>query len=124
MSTPNPVTGAANSASLSTLIATLQNLVTALNNATKTQLNIEGAASQENISTATWIAAQNRLCRVSIVAPGTATGTIYDASNASDISTPIWTIPTALGMVKVSIPITDGLLVVPGTGQNVTVSWS
>lgn len=110
--------------SLSTLITVLQNLVQALNNATSTMLNIAGHSTQENILIPTVIAGATRLCKVSIVSQGNAVGFIYDSANTNDTFTPIWAIPTALGMVNVNLPVNNGILVVPGSGQNVTVSYS
>jgi hypothetical protein len=131
MSTPNPLAGLQtgnpqqpNGASISDVLTTLKNLVNALNNATQTFLNINGAATQENIVLPTLISGAKRLCKVSIVTEGDAVGFIYDSGNLNDVFTPIWAIPTALGMVNVNMPVTNGIVIVPGDGQNVTVTYS
>lgn len=111
--------------SLSDLLTTIKNVVTALNNAAQTYLNINGLQNNANITTATVVkTTSGRLAMVSVIAGGSANGTIYDAINTTSTSTPIFTIPDTPGVFFANLPVTNGIVVVPGSGQIVTVSYS
>jgi hypothetical protein len=69
-----------------------------------------------------------RLCRVSVTTAGSATGMAYDGATLQAQSKPIWPIPAAQASngepYKVNIPTTVGLLIIPGTGQVLSVTFS
>lgn len=109
-----------------TIVSTVQNLVTALNTAGTNYVNVAGSQDFYNISTATMIKnSAGRIVNVSVIVPGSAAGTIYDATNVSDTSRPIYQVAFAsTGIQVVNLPFQYGLLVVPGTGQTLAGSFS
>jgi hypothetical protein len=123
MSTPNP-TG---SASLSDILTAAKNLVVAVNGLTQAYLNVQGALNAANIRAATVIkGAAGRVARVSVITAGSSVGMIYDASTIGSLTKPLWPIPNTANSepFEVNLPASFGILVQPGTGQVVTVSYS
>lgn len=111
--------------SLSDILTAAKNIVTALNGAAQTYINVNGARLQSAISASTLISSvPGRLATISVTTAGSTAGTIYDSNSASVTTAPIYTIPNAVGVVVVNMPVINGVLVVPGTGQVVTVSYS
>ncbi len=112
-------------ASLDSLQTTAQNIATALGTATQAYLNVNGIAVAQDLTVATLVrTGAGRLVKVSITTAGSGNGHIYDANDASLTTRPIYTIPQTLGVVDVDLPVTSGIVVAPGTGQHVTVSFS
>lgn len=113
------------SASASDILTTLKNLVTALNQLAQNQININGAINAPNISAPTVVKlSAGRIAEVSVLTAGSATGTIYDGVMVTSITKPLYVIPNQTGIYVVNLPTSIGLLVIPGTGQVVTVSYS
>jgi hypothetical protein len=116
-------------ASTTALLTALQNVVTALNSQTQATLSIAGLTVATAISAATVVkTAAGRVCRVSVTTAGSAVGHIYDANQLGVTTKPLWVIPEAAQPngepFDVGIPAAYGVLVVPGTGQTVAVSYS
>ncbi len=112
-------------ASLSDLLTTAQNIVTAINNAAQVYFNVNGVQSTADITAATLVrVGAGRIAVVSVTTAGSAVGHIYDANIASATTLPIYTIPTTAGVYVVNLPVTYGIVVAPGSGQHVTVSFS
>lgn len=112
------------SASLSDVLTTLKNGVTAISNAAQTYANVQGTSNVSSISAGTVVkASAGRVASVSVTTLGTSTGTIYDSSTAT-ATRPIYVIPTAVGLYTVNLPASYGIYAVPGTGQVITVSYS
>ncbi len=113
------------SASPSDVLTAIKNIVTALNAATDTQLSINGKLNAAAIGTATVVkSGSGRLATVSVVIAGTTPGTIYDGNTLLAISKPLGVIPNMVGVFSVNLPVSFGILVVPGTGQVVTIGYS
>jgi hypothetical protein len=112
-------------ASLSDLLTTAKNIASAINGVAQTYVAVQGAQIRHNMTAATVVSTtQGRLAMVSVTTAGSAVGVIYDA-NATGITTrPIYTIPNTVGVVFVNLPVVYGVVVAPGTGQAVTVSYS
>lgn len=118
---PPPQTGG----SIADLLTTAQNLVQAVNNAATTFLNVQGKRTVSNISTATLVSpVGGRVCKISITTSGTTVGHVYDTNQVSATTPPVYTIPNSSGVVDVNMPVSFGIVVVPGTGQVVAVSYS
>ncbi len=112
-------------ASLSDLLTTAKNIASAINGVAQTYVFVQGAQVRQNITAATVVrAGQGRLATVSVTTAGSAVGTIYDSASTSITTRPIYTIPNTVGVVSVNLPVVYGVLVTPGTGQAVTVSYS
>jgi hypothetical protein len=113
----------------SQLLTALQNVVTAINTASTAFLNVNGQTNAANISVPTVVKpSPGRIARVSIIVAGSATGFIYDGASLTARTKPLWIIPEAGATngepYEVNFATSFGLLVVPGTGQTVTVGYS
>lgn len=123
-----PTGMAQQSTPLSDLLTAVKNLVIALNGATQAFKEVNGISTTEGITAATVLkTSAGRVASVSITTAGSATGMIYDSANTT-ASAPLWVIPeTAAANGQpyfVNLPTDSGILVIPGTGQTLTVSWS
>lgn len=122
---PAPPAVGTNQPSTAQMLAALQNVVTALNNATQTYLNVNGTSNLAGISTPTLVkASAGRVVNVSVVATGSYVGQIYDASQLGMTTRPLYVIPAAIGLNEVNLPAAYGILITPGTDMEVTVSFS
>jgi hypothetical protein len=123
---PNSV---AASTSLSDLLTAAKNLVVALNNAADAYLSVNGKSTLEAITTPTVVkSTAGRIVSVSIITQGSSTGMIYDSNAVGVTTAPLWVIPEAAASggepYVINMATNSGILVVPGTGQSVTVNWS
>lgn len=113
------------SASTSDVLSAIKNIVTALNASTDTLLSINGKLNFPATGAATVVkATPGRLARLSVTVAGTAPGTIYDGATLTAKTKPLGIIPNTVGIFTVNLPLSFGLLVVPGTGQMVAGSYS
>lgn len=112
-------------ASLSDILTAAKNLVIAFNSNTQALLQINGTSNYAGIRTATVVKnAPGRIVTVSILIAGSTYGTIYDGAALGATMRPIAPIPNSIGMLSVAISCAYGILVVPGTGQTVSVGYS
>lgn len=110
--------------SMATILATFQNITTAINTLSTTWADIQGIATSGSLSAATVVkAAPGRLCSVVVTTAGAA-GTIYDSTNAAATSNPIFVVPATLGVYVVNIPCAFGIVYAPGSAQVAVVSYS
>ena len=87
---------------------------------------LEGRLSTLNITSGTLVKpTPGRVFKVSVVVAGSGAGTVNDvAAVASAASTnQIGTTPTAVGTVDFNWPCANGIVVVPGSGQTVAITW-
>ena len=81
-----------------------------------------------DITAATVIkATAGRLYTISVVVAGSAAGAVYDnnATSGNTAANQIGVIPDTAGQVPFyGFPTSTGIVVVPGTGQTLAVSWS
>ena len=111
-------------ASLSDLLTTAKNIASAINGVAQTYVAVQGARVQQNITASTVVStAAGRLAMVSVTTAGTSDGVIYDA-NDTTTTRPIYHINNVEGVVFANLPVVYGIVVVPGTNQHVTVSYS
>jgi hypothetical protein len=105
-------------------MSTLKNIATALTASLQYTLNINGAANHPAITTATVVkTSAGRICSVSVIVAGSA-GHIYDSAVLGVTTKPLYVIPATVGIIVVNMPAAFGILVVPGSGQTVSVSYS
>jgi hypothetical protein len=66
-----------------------------------------------------------RLHTINVVVAGSAAGAAYDAATvpAGTAATQLISIPNALGSYPVNMQVTNGIVVTPGAGQTLAVSW-
>lgn len=67
-----------------------------------------------------------RLVNLTITDAGSAEGAVYDAATVqeADASNMIAVIPTTTGIMTLNFPFTNGLVVKPGTGQSISLTYS
>ena len=123
------------SGSLSDILTTGKNVVTSIAQLGQNYLNVQGVSIAKNITATTLVkSGSGRVVRIVVLATnGSSTGSIYDAiSTATAASTnQIWTIAAAVtasganaGPIELNLPFKDGLVITPGTGMTVVVSYS
>jgi hypothetical protein len=117
-------------ASTDDILSAQKNGVQAINNLAQVTKNIVGAVSSGTISATTYIpTTYGWIGKISIITAGSTNGTIYDASSTASASSSnaLVTIPstaTAGTIVTVNMPVTNGLVITPGTGMVLVVSYS
>ena len=86
---------------------------------------LEGRLSTLNITAATVVkATPGRLFKVSVIVAGAA-GTINDCATTgvAAASNQVGTTPAAVGTTDFNWPMQAGIVVVPGAGQTVAITW-
>lgn len=86
-----------------------------------------GASTVSNITVATVIkATAGRICKVSVIVAGSAVGTVNNCATtgAAAVANQVGTTPTALGTTDFQMVCSTGIVVVPGTGQTLAVSYN
>ena len=112
-------------ASLSDLLTTAKNIASAINGLAQTYVSVQGARIQQNITAATVVSSSaGRVAMISVTTAGSSDGVIYDATDTTTTTRPIYSIDNVVGAVFVNLPVVYGIVVVPGTGQAVSVSYS
>ena len=112
-------------ASLSDILTVGKNIVTAINGISQNYINVQGAQNSGKLTVATLVQlGAGRVANVVVTTAGTTVGYVYDANSTSSTSNPIYVIPNTVGLVFVNMPVGIGLVVAPGTGQAVTISYS
>lgn len=112
------------SASLSDLLTSSKNIVSALNGSSQNSLSINGSSLKTAITTSTLVkTGAGRIASVSVIVAGSAGG-IYDANAVSATTGQIGVIPATVGIFVWNMPFSNGLVVTPGAGQTVSVSYS
>jgi hypothetical protein len=122
------------SGSLSDILTTGKNIVTAISTLGQNYLNVQGASIAKNITASTLVKpGSGRVVTVIVTVAGSTDGAIYDAIStaAASPNNLIWTIhkdatvsaATSVPVV-LNLPFKDGLVITPGTGMTVIVSYS
>ena len=86
----------------------------------------QGRNSQLGIAAAVAVKqASGRIQRVQVLVAGSAAGAVYDSVSTSGNSAAnqVGVIPNAVGSYLIDMPCLSGIVVVPGTGQTVAVSY-
>lgn len=113
-------------ASLDDILTSLKLNTAAINAQTQNNTILAGSTDFWNITSAKVIkASPGRIVRISLIAAGSAAGTIYDATSTTDTSRPIYSIlTTSTGVTLVDLPCQYGIVIAPGTSQAVSGSFS
>jgi hypothetical protein len=113
------------SASISDILTAAKNLVTAINGLGQTYLKVQGALRSDTLTATTLVSTgQGRVASISVTVAGSADGMIYDSSATGSLVNSLSVIDNVLGVTVVNMPYNNGLVVVPGTGMTVVVSYS
>jgi hypothetical protein len=111
----------------SQILSALQNVAIALNTASTAYLNVQGQLTAAAITVPTVVkASAGRIAAVSVIVAGSATGMVYDGAVLTATTKPLYVIPDVVSLepYEVNFATSFGLLIVPGTGQTVSVSYS
>ena len=121
-------------ANIDDILTTQKNGVIAINNINQTisliynQLKyVYGTTTSESFSAGTLVVSgPGRLVSFSVSSAGTGVGGIYDASATGAISPSnnLAATPTTAGVYQVGMHFSNGLVIAPGTGQYVSVTYS
>lgn len=111
--------------SLSDMLSSAQNIATALSNISQTYLNTVGVRNNLDITSNTLVyGSAGRVASVVVTATGATAGAIYDSNNVSSLTGKIFTIPATVGVTVLNFPVSNGIVVAPGAGQTISISYS
>lgn len=113
-------------ANLDDILTTQKNGVVAVNQVAENAFGVQGRKTALEISSATLIhSGEAWVARISVLVAGAA-GAIYDANTVATATTGrrICIIPASVGIVEIFMPVTRGIVVTPGAGQIVSVSFT
>jgi len=114
-------------ASLTDILTTQKNGVVAINNLAQATARGLGTQTSVTVTAATLIFnGPGYLVSFSVVVAGSSAGTISNTNAVSTVaaSNALCVIPATVGVVKVGQVFSTGLVVTPGTGQSVNVTYS
>ena len=114
-------------ASLSDILTAQKNGVVAINNVSQTNQRSLGTQTSTTVTAATVIYANpGYLVNFSVTVAGTTVGTIYNTTTTTTTAATnaLCVVPNAVGITKVGQVFNAGLVVVPGTGQSINVTYS
>jgi hypothetical protein len=112
-------------ASLSDLLTAVQHVASNIAQAAQTYLAVQGQQSKSGIAAITPLkVGPGRVAYVNVTVAGTAAGSLIDSNSAAAVAPVLAPIPNAVGSTFVNMPFNLGLVVIPGTGQTVSVSFS
>lgn len=118
-------------ATLDDLLTAQKNGVVAINNLNQTYQQVltkmqylAGSKTSLNISASTTVVSSGsgRLVKICVVAAGSTTGTVYVGSVAA--ANAVYTIQNTVGSYDVGAQFSGALIIVPGTGQTVSATYS
>ena len=113
-------------ASLDDILTAQKNGVVAINNLAQNTVRALGTQTSLTVTATTVIfTGSGYLVNFSVVVAGSAAGTIYDA-NSTSVTAPdaLCVTPTTVGVYRSGQVFSNGLVVVPGTGQSINVTYS
>jgi hypothetical protein len=113
-------------ASLSDILTTQKNGVVAISGVGIASLRALGTVTSQTVTSETVIyTGKGYLVNFSVVVAGSAAGKISNASATSPAANvALCAVPTTVGVVKTGQIFTTGLVVTPGTGQSINVTYS
>jgi hypothetical protein len=114
-------------ASLSDILTVQKNGVVAINNLSQANLKTYGTVTSLTVTAPTVIyAGTGYIVNFSVVVGGSATGLIYDFPTTSSplAAKALCGTPTTIGIYPTGQFFTSGILIVPGTGQSINVTYS
>ena len=112
-------------ASLSDILTAAKNVVTSVNQLGLTYLKVQGAVRSTTMTTTTLVTSgQGRLASVSVVVAGSSACVIYDGTDTASTANALAAITNVIGVTVINMPYNNGLVVDPGTGMTVVVTYS
>lgn len=86
-----------------------------------------GQSSTKNVAASTVIkATTGRAFQISVVVAGSAPGALHDCATtgAAAAANKVATIPNTVGVYNLNWPMATGIVLVPGTGQTLAISYT
>ena len=119
-------------ATLDDILTTQKNGVVAINNLNQTNAYLGGRVTSSTIAAASGatliVTGTGRLINYSITVKGTCAGTIYNAISAGTALASNALVATTatqeVGVYSAGLHFSNGLIVTPGTGQSLNVTYS
>lgn len=114
-------------ASLGDILTTQKNGVIAINNIFQALSALNPTVTSATVNSSTLvIAGSGRLISFSVVVAGSANGLIYNAGTPSGgtAANALVATPTTIGVYAANMVFTNGLVIAPGTGQSINVTYS
>ena len=114
-------------ASLDDLLTTQKNGVQGINALNHTTQNLAGTINTYEVSATTYFATTiGWVAKVSVIVAGSTTGIIYDANSVGTAVTGfrLAIIPNTVGIYTINMPVNKGIVITPGSGMIVAVSYS
>lgn len=113
-------------ASLDDLLTAAKNIVVALNNIQQTlEENNAQYTSDTVTSTTLVIAGTGKIINFCVTVAGSANGTINDSATTGGAAAAnvLVATPNTIGVTECDLMFTDGIVIAPGTGQSVNVTY-
>ena len=114
-------------ASLDDLLTAQKNGVVAINTLGQATLRGLGTVTSATVTAATLVVTgKGYLVNVSVVVAGSASGLVsnYTASTSVPASSALMATPATVGIYRSGQVFTSGLVITPGTGQSINVTYS
>jgi len=89
-------------------------------------LTAQGQKTFFNITTTTVVkATSGRIAKISVVTAGSGAGSIYDAAStgAAGAANEVAVIPATAGVLNIDFPVSNGIVVTPGSGQVLAICY-
>ena len=120
--------------SLSDILTSAKNIAVAINTAAQTYLRVQGAQRSSTLTPTIpdvspagvhlVSSGQGRLASASVVVAGSADAMIYDSNLTTSLTQALAVVDNVIGVVVINMPYNSGLVVVPGAGMTIVVSYS
>jgi hypothetical protein len=114
-------------AGLDDILTTQKNGVVALGNIAQITKRVAGTNTSVALTASTAVSVgPARLVSVTVIVAGSAVGGVYNSATTSGAasSNQVYTIPNTVGVYPVGAELTAGLVVTPGSGQTVAVTYT
>ena len=114
-------------ASLDDILTVQKNGVVALGNLNQATLRDAGTNTSATVTSSTVIyVGPGRVVNYAVVIAGTGAGGVYNASTTAgaNASNQLCSIPTTVGVFPTGQTFSNGLVITPGAGQSINVTYS
>ena len=112
---------------LGDILTTQKNGVVALNNIATSNLRAQGTITSAVVTAPTLIFANGGfLVNFSVTVAGSSAGMIYNSASVAGVSATnaLCVVPAVVGVTQIGQVFNSGLVVSPGTGQSINVTYS
>lgn len=114
-------------ASLDDILTTQRNGVIAINNLSQVTLRSLGSVTSSTVTADTLVVTgKGYLINFSVVVAGSASGLIYDYNSTTSppAANALCAVPATIGVYKIGQVFQNGLVISPGTGQSINITYT